>query len=410
MNRIVLKNTIMLYCMTVAKMLFPLITLPYLTRILSVDCYGIVSYMKSVMTYMQLIVDFGFMLSGTKDVVNALQSNGDVGQVTGEILLSRLLLSVCAFFFLILLSFGLPILRGYMLYGLLSFGSVFLSVFLHDFLFRGIEKMHVITMRFLLMRTVSTALTFVLVHDDSDLLLIPVLDLLGTMAAVVLVALQMRKLNIRIKIGTIKSAFLAIKKSATYFFSNMATTVFGAFNTLLIGVILPASEIAYWSVSLQIISTIQSMYSPIIDSIYPEMIKSRSLLQLKRIFKVFMPIVLCGCAFSIVVARPVFLLIGGPLYEAAASTFRCLVPVLAFSFPAMLFGWPSLGAVGKERLVTTSTIVAAVFQIVGMIVLMLSNSFSLISVAIFRCVTEGILLALRLYFTIKCKESFVNAR
>ena len=67
----VLKNIIMLYGMSIAKIVFPLLTLPYLTRVLSVESYGVVSYVKAVMQYMQLGVDFGFMLSGTRDIVKA---------------------------------------------------------------------------------------------------------------------------------------------------------------------------------------------------------------------------------------------------------------------------------------------------------------------------------------------------
>ena len=67
----VANNIIMLYGMSIAKIVFPLLTLPYLTRVLSVESYGVVSYVKAVMQYMQLVVDFGFMLSGTKDIVNA---------------------------------------------------------------------------------------------------------------------------------------------------------------------------------------------------------------------------------------------------------------------------------------------------------------------------------------------------
>ena len=59
-NNKVLSNTIMLYIMSIAKLIFPLLTLPYLTRVLSSDAYGFVSYVKSCMVYIQLLVDFGF--------------------------------------------------------------------------------------------------------------------------------------------------------------------------------------------------------------------------------------------------------------------------------------------------------------------------------------------------------------
>ena len=70
----VVNNTAMLYIMSIAKLIFPLLTFPYLTRVLSEDAYGFVSYTKTCMNYMQLIIDFGFILSSVKDIVNA---NGD---------------------------------------------------------------------------------------------------------------------------------------------------------------------------------------------------------------------------------------------------------------------------------------------------------------------------------------------
>lgn len=69
-SKTLVKNTVMLYIMNITKIVLPLVTLPYLTRVLSKDCYGVVSYVKAVMQYMQVVVDFGFILSATKDVVN----------------------------------------------------------------------------------------------------------------------------------------------------------------------------------------------------------------------------------------------------------------------------------------------------------------------------------------------------
>ena len=64
-NKMVM-NTTMLFLMNVAKLVFPLLRLPYLTRVLSVECYGVVAYVKSIMTYVQVFVYFGFVLSTTK--------------------------------------------------------------------------------------------------------------------------------------------------------------------------------------------------------------------------------------------------------------------------------------------------------------------------------------------------------
>lgn len=73
--------------MNIAKMLFPLLTLPYLTRVLSTDCYGSVVYVKSVTTYLQLLVDFGFVLSATKSIVQAREERARQERIMGDVLL-----------------------------------------------------------------------------------------------------------------------------------------------------------------------------------------------------------------------------------------------------------------------------------------------------------------------------------
>ena len=54
------------------------ISLPYLTRVLSVDCYGSVSFVKNLITYFQIIVDFGFLFSATKDLVKIIKDKKDI--------------------------------------------------------------------------------------------------------------------------------------------------------------------------------------------------------------------------------------------------------------------------------------------------------------------------------------------
>ena len=96
MKNKVLGNTVMLYIMTFAKMVFPLITLPYLTRILTVDGYAVVSYVKSAMIYMQILLDFGFLLSATKDIVKVIDNSQSVSEILGETLQAKFLLAILA--------------------------------------------------------------------------------------------------------------------------------------------------------------------------------------------------------------------------------------------------------------------------------------------------------------------------
>lgn len=402
----VIKNTMMLYGMSIAKIVFPLLTLPYLTRVLSVESYGVVSYVKAVMQYMQLVVDFGFMLSGTKDIVNAKNDHEKLEKEVGNILLARVLLAAAAFVALLGMTAVIPLLRTNIGYTLLAFVTVFLSVFLFDYFFRGIEKMQVITLRFVTMRGIATALTFVFVHSDKDILFVPLLDAVGSLVAVILVFVELKKENIKIHFSGVSTAWKKLKNSFVYFASNMATTAFGALNTLLIGAFLPAAEVAYWSVCMQLIGAVQTMYTPITDGIYPEMIKTKSWKFIKRLLMIFMPIVFAGSAFSIAVAPYVLQIVGGEQYVAATSLFRALVPVLIFSFPGIVLGWPTLGALDKAAQVTKTTILSAVVQVASLLLLIATGRFTVMWIAIFRCVTEFVLMASRGWYCWKYRKEF----
>lgn len=192
-NKKIVNNTIMLMIFNIAKIIFPFITLPYLTRVLSTEAYGTVAYVKTVMTYMQIVVDFGFVLSATKDIVKSRENKESLAYIVGDTLIARVILGAIGFLIVAILASALPILRENILYTVLSYVVIFESVFLMDFLFRGLEKMHIITIRFILMKVISTLLTFILIKNDSNILLIPILDILSSTIAIILVFFEMKK-------------------------------------------------------------------------------------------------------------------------------------------------------------------------------------------------------------------------
>ena len=395
----------MLYLMNFAKMVFPLLTLPYLTRVLSVNCYGNVAYVKSVMQYIQIIIDFGFLLSGTRNIVLA-ETRNKLNWEVSSIFLAKIILSILAAVVLFIATCMIPILQANILYTWLSFVVVFLTNFLFDFLFRGLEKMEIITIRFVIMRGIATLLTFVFIKGDSDILWIPILDIIGSIIAIVFVIKEIQSLKIQIIITPVMEALKRLRDSAIYFFSNMATTAFMALNTVIIGIFLNSNDVAYWSVCLQISTAVQALYTPLTDGIYPHMVKTRNLRVLTKAVKIYMPIISIGCIFTFEMANYILLLLGGNQYTEAANVLRALIPVLFFSFLSMLFGWPALGAIGKQNETTLTTVLTAIIQIVGLFLLVLLKKFNLINIALLRGFTEFLLFIFRLLYVIKFRKVF----
>lgn len=392
--------------MNIAKMIFPLATLPYLTRVLSVDCFAVVSYVKAVMQYMQIFVDFGFMLSGTKDIVLVRDDKERLAIETGEILFARILVSIFALVVLLIMNECIPLLEDNKLFTLLSFFVVFMSLFFMDYLFRGLEIMEFITIRFVVMKAIATGLTFFMVKSDADILWVPILDILGSLVGILLVWKQIFKLGIKVKISNIRRILFKIKESAIYFASEVSTTAFGALNTLVIGIWLPEMQVAYWSVCQQLIGGVQSLCTPITNGVYPQMVKSKNINIINKIVKLLVPVLLIGCLFTYFVADYVVTIVAGVKYLPAGELLRYLIPVMFLGFFSMLYGWPVLGAIGKQREVTITTVSAAMFQSIGLFFLFLFNSFTLFNIALLRCVTEGVLFVLRYSYFKKFKYLF----
>ena len=405
-NKNIVNNTIMLMIFNIAKIVFPFITLPYLTRILTTDSYGIVAYVKTVMSYMQIFVDFGFVLSATKDIVKCREDKNEMERVIGDTMVARVILGGLGFIVVLILSLALPILRTNILYTMLSYVAVFLSIFLMDFLFRGLERMHVITIRFIVMKIISTILTFVLIKSDQNLILIPILDIVSTLVAILMVWYEIGKMQLKLKFSEMKKVISTLKDSFVYFLSNVAATSLNALSTIIIGIYTSPTEVAYWSLCMQIIGSITACYNPISDGIYPEMIKTKNTAIIKKVLKIFMPIVLAGCIFSYFFANIGFMILGGEKYSNAVPVFRLLIPTLFFGFPAIIFGWPTLGAIGKAKETTVTTIIAISVYIIYIVGLIVTKSFTITNIAIGRSITEMVLFGTRYWFYRKYKSLF----
>lgn len=402
----VANNIFMLYVMNITQLVLPLITLPYLTRVLSVDGYGVVSYVKSITTYITLIIEFGFLLSGTRDVVKVKNDSEKLNKVVGRVVQGKLLLSLVAFIVLILMTLTIPILKRHPLFTLLSFGAPFLSIFLFDFLFRGLERMQVVTVRYLIMRGIATVLTFIFIKGEHQLNLIPILDIIGSLAAIYWVHFELRKMKIVVSFDRMSEVIKALKVSFTYFLSEISTTAFGAFNTFLVGIYLSASDVAFWGIVMTLITAVQSMYSPISNGIYPRMVEKRSISLFRKIIFFFLPILFIGGIVTFFGAKIIILLIGGEKYIPAVAYLQESVPLLIISFFSILFGWPLLGAIDKVRETTTTTVSTAILQVLGLFILIVTKNFTIPLLILVRTVTELFMAIFRISYAFKFRKLF----
>lgn len=400
------KNTIALYIMNIVKLIFPLITLPYLTRILSTEVYGSVTYIKSLIVYVQLFLDFGFLLSATKDIVKAKMDKNKIGSIVGNTIVEKIVLGFLSSVLYLIICIMIPIIRNNFLFALIYLVATLLSIFILDFLYRGIEKMNYVAIPYIFSKTICLILTFILVKNDSDIIYIPILELIGNLVAAFLSLLFLKKVEIKINFTNVKNCIKEIKESAIYFISNFATTIFGALTTIIAGFYVTIENIAFWGICMQLLSAAKALYNPLTNSLYPYMLRKKDLSLVNKIAVMMIFPMIIGIIFVIFGNQLILNIIGGEKYISAGYILIYLLPAFVFSFYSILYGWPVLGAIDKIKETSFSTVLASLVQIFGLIIIAFFNIFNLKSLAICCSLTELFLFIIRFRIVLKNKKQF----
>ncbi len=401
-NKVFYKNTIMLYIMIATKFVLPVIITACLTRRLGEDGYGVITYMTATMNYFLLFLDFGFNFSSTKKISQNRENAAVVQAEINNVITAKIWLSVAGFIVLLAIIPFINILKANAVLSILFYVSTVANIFVPDFLYRGLEKMEYVTLRYVIAKIVTTVLIFVCVHGIDEMLFVPVFYTVGTLIAAAFTIRHMKKaFGFSVRLGRVKETWNELKDSAVYFASTFATTALSAFNTLVMGIVnFPTAQIAYWGVAFQIVQAILSLYEPITSSIYPRVSANKDYKFVLKITKYLSFVVVAGCVLAYFLADVAVKIIAGAGYEPAVTVFRLLIPMLLFSFWAQMLGFPLLGAMDKQKQVTASTIAAGGFHILISVFLIIIGKFDLMSLSVVRSISEFVLFAIRLAFVV----------
>lgn len=396
-ERILAKNTIMLYIMQISSYVFPLLSFPYLTRVLGPAKYGTVVFANSIMSYFMLFIEFGFLLSGTKECSDFCDNKEKLGNITFGIIQAKFLLSFLSAFFLLFSCIFIKKIKQDSVFFILSFIGIFLTIFLPDFLFRGIEQMEVLTYRVVASKFIYTVLIFLFIKDASDYLVVPIATIGSNIFAVILTWIEIirRKIILFSKVSLCQT-FKYLKDSSLFFISRIAASFYTSLNTVILGFNFSSSQIGQYGVANTITNTCRSLMSPISDSIYPYMMKQKNFKLVKKIILIFEPLILVCCVILWIVAEPVIRFVCGQGYENAVFMLRAMIPIIVITLPAYLFGYPILGALNKIKWANLSVVISALFHIVGLIVLFVLKNIGFIQIILLTCITQFIEFEIRI--------------
>ncbi|MCX6239692.1 MAG: oligosaccharide flippase family protein [Bacteroidia bacterium] len=240
-----------------ANMILPLITLPYLVKTLGVDKYGIYVFAYSVCNYFATIIDYGFKLTGTRDVALNRNNPKALSAIISKILYSKLLFTIVS---LIILSATIPFFNRYNeSYSIFyfSFLVVLFTSFFPDWFFQGIEKMRFITILNLSSRLIFTIAIFIFIKSPGDYILVPLIGAIGGLIAMIgawwIILVQMKLSFIRQKTSEIVKT---IKESTPLFLNSLFPTLYNNTSAFLLGIFGTPAQLAYYGAAQRIVEAI----------------------------------------------------------------------------------------------------------------------------------------------------------
>lgn len=401
------RSTAAMYLLQIAKYVFPFITLPYLARVLGTDGYAVRSYVLSIMTFVTMVAEFGFMNYGIAKLVEGGLEPKNTSEVTSSIMVGRLVLFIPLTAVVSVMNMTVPLMFENQAYVWLAFVAALLSSLLPDFVFRAYEEMGVITLRYVVSKGVAVLLTFLLVRSPEDLLLVPALDVVTSLIALAWSwVAATRKFKIRIA----RVSFVRVRgdliQSSVYFVSGLSTIVFSSLTTFLLGVLNGSTEeIAYWGVAMTVMNGLAALYSPLSQSLYPYYLKKakgNGKLSLRKLYLYCLVPLLAGALVLAALHDPVMWVLGGEAYLPGSYVILLLSPMVVVSFYVQLSGWPSLGAVGRVAELTRTTTISMVFHLFELLLLAIFTHYELAYVAIARLLSELVLAILRV---VECRRA-----
>lgn len=238
-NTKILQNVSWLFVLQIFNTIIPMLTLPYITRILQPTKYGDFSTALNIITYLQVIVEFGFELNGARKVA-LIENNSDMSKIFNEIFFSRILLLFLSIFILTSLSVVGYFNKTTFACSIILLVMVIGTVIQPNWIFQGKEDMKFITYTNVIGRLISITLIFMFVNDSNDIFIYCILYSLNIFVSNLIgFVLALKKYKIRINIPHLSKIINALKNSWYLFissamgkiFSNLGITVLTAFTT-----------------------------------------------------------------------------------------------------------------------------------------------------------------------------------
>lgn len=280
MDKSVIRNIVSLVGVQGANYIVPLITLPYLVRVLGPVGYGGLNFSLALIQYFVLFADYGFNLSVTKQISVMRDSKEKISELFWIVMFCKSVLAVFGLVTLVLLIYFFPKIGEFSIVLVCAYTVVIGNVLFPVWLFQGLERMGMIAIANITAKLMAVPLIFVFVKTSSDAWLAGLITGITTVTAGIIGLIAIRRFN---WIDWHKPTWGGVKRELSLgwhvFLSTAAISLYTVSITVILGIIAGPVAVGYYTAADKIRQAVQGIIAPVSLAIYPRinalMVKDR---------------------------------------------------------------------------------------------------------------------------------------
>lgn len=264
------KNFLYNLSLNIINILFPLITSPYISRILGANNLGKYSFSLSFSSWFLVFATFGTNTYGIREIAKVRDNKKLLEKTFSEIFLINFIATLITLSAYLVIIFLNPRTNSEIALFLVSALSILLNLFCIDWLYMGIDRFRIITLRSLLIKVLCLISIFVFIRHKNDYVIYALISVIAFGFANILNFIYSRKL---VKI-TIKSIDLRphIKKISVFFCSNIVVSMYTLFDQIFLGFLSTNKDLAFYYRAKQIYGIALSITLSISTVLLPQFV------------------------------------------------------------------------------------------------------------------------------------------
>lgn len=387
---------------SVLNLLFPLITFPYVSRVLEVRGIGIYNYSNSIVSYFLLIAALGISTYAIREGAKYRDNRKQISEFASEIFTINMWSTIIAYILLFLCLIIFINLRNYLSSILIFSVQIFFTTLGIEWIYSIYEDYFYITIRSIVFQIISLILLFILVRNKNDYLNYAAITVFSSVGSSVFNFVHARSF-VNIKLVWHFSWKHHIVPILIIFASNVAIMIYVNSDITILGIMKNTYVVGLYSVATKVYTIAKNLLSSLLIVTVPRLAMLMGKRRMGEYIEVLTKVTNMLLVFTLpamtglfMLSKEIILIISGHSFIAATPSLQILCFALVFSLFSWLISDCVLIPAKREKLVLIGTVFSAVLNVVLNVVLI--PFWNEKAAAFSTVVAEAIMMIFNIYF------------